>query len=185
MSTAFADRHGTTPAGRRCPCESDLAGWYDNHARSLRAFILARTHDPDVADDCTSKTYLRAVARRTSFRCTGESVRPWLFTIARNVVHDHLHSAAVRREVSTESFADVTDASTSPEQQLLRHEVMAQLLACVERLPHDQARCIRLRFFADLSVAETARQLGRPDGAVRALQYRAVRGLRTMLADAS
>ena len=159
-----------------------MTGWYVRHARSVRAYILARTRDPDTADDCTSKTYLRAVARRDSFRCTGDSVQPWLFTIARNIVHDHLKSAAVRRETPTDTFVDRAGMDTSPEERLLRWEVSAILRDCVQQLPADQAECVRLRFLADLSVAETARMMSRPEGAIRALQYRALRRLRAMLA---
>ena len=55
------------------------------------------------------------------------------------------------------------------------------LLACVDQLGDDQRECIVLRFLQGLSVAETAKVMNRNEGAVKALQHRAVRRLAQLL----
>jgi len=59
--------------------------------------------------------------------------------------------------------------------------VSAELIDCVRRLGDDQRECIALRFLQGLSVAETATIMGRNEGAVKALQHRAVRRLATLM----
>lgn len=164
-----------------CSCQQDFAHWYVTHGNKIRDYILSQTHDPALAEDCTSQTFLRAFTQRSSFRCRGRGVSPWLFTIARNIVHDVHKSAWYRREAATTSLVDEPDAGASPEQQVQLQELLTQLRACIVALPEDQARCVELRFLDELSVPETAKAMRRPEGAVRALQYRAIGRLRTML----
>ena len=56
-----------------------------------------------------------------------------------------------------------------------------ELLRCVAKLNADQQECIQLRFLQGLSVAETALAMGKNEGAIKALQYRAVRTLGRLL----
>jgi len=51
------------------------------------------------------------------------------------------------------------------------------LLAAVQSLRPDQQECVVLRFLQGMSVSETALIMGRNEGAIKALQYRAVRSL--------
>ncbi|MER5346887.1 sigma factor-like helix-turn-helix DNA-binding protein, partial [Streptomyces mirabilis] len=71
----------------------------------------------------------------------------------------------------------------SPEDSVLESLSNAALLDAVRRLNPQQQECATLRFLQGLSVAETARVMGKNEGAVRALQYRAVRGLARFLGD--
>jgi len=48
-------------------------------------------------------------------------------------------------------------------------------------LPAEQQECIVLRFFSEASIAETAKVLGRSEGAVKQLQLRAVRNLAKLM----
>ena len=52
-----------------------------------------------------------------------------------------------------------------------------QLMAAVARLGDEQRECVMLRFVHGLSVNETAAVMGKNDGAIKALQHRAVRKL--------
>jgi RNA polymerase sigma-70 factor (ECF subfamily) len=56
-----------------------------------------------------------------------------------------------------------------------------QLQAALGRLTEEQAQVITLRFLEDLSIAEAADIMGKTDGAIKALQYRAVLALRRVM----
>ena len=56
-----------------------------------------------------------------------------------------------------------------------------ELLRCIRKLNPDQQECIQLRFLQGLSVAETAHAMDRNEGAVKALQHRAIRRLAQLL----
>ena len=55
------------------------------------------------------------------------------------------------------------------------------LLEAVKRLNAEQQECIALRFLQGMSVAETAQIMGKNEGAIKALQYRAVKSLSRLL----
>ena len=61
----------------------------------------------------------------------------------------------------------------------------ATLLSAVKKLNPEQQECIVLRFLQGLSVNETALAMGKNDGAIKALQYRAVRALARLLPEDS
>lgn len=163
-----------------CGCHGDLTDWYRRYASPIRQYALSLTRDPFAAEDCTSETFLRAFTRRHAFRCSGDGVRPWLFTIARNLARDHHNKAYRRYEVATDVITEEPDSVPEPEHHLLRQETRTELAQLVNRLSDDQALCLRLRFGAGLSVGETALAMKRTDMAIRALQFRAVRRLATM-----
>ncbi len=71
-----------------------------------------------------------------------------------------------------------TCVSEAPDELVLARQRDEQLVEAIRALRPDQAECITLRFLQGLSVAETARVLGRSEGAVKQLQLRATRALR-------
>lgn len=166
-----------------CSCQGDVADWYVELSDVIWQFTYTRTGDVAAADDCTSETFLRALAGQTRFRCQGRGVRPWLFTIARNVVHDHHRRFGQRPDILPEDYAGAGDAGADPARMVMSREIGTGIEQCVASLPADQQRCFRLRFFDHLSVDETAAAMHRTNRAVRALQYRARRKVVAMLVD--
>ena len=72
---------------------------------------------------------------------------------------------------------DADRATDGPEDAVVAHLTNRQLLECVQQLGSEQQECIVLRFLHGLSVSETAEIMGKKDGAIKALQHRAVRRL--------
>jgi RNA polymerase sigma-70 factor (ECF subfamily) len=108
-------------------------------------------------------------------------------TIARNLVADHFKSGRYRLEITTGDVLD-TDREDrgpdgSPEAAVVDHITNVTLLGTVQQLNTEQQECIVLRFLQGFSVAETAQAMGKNEGAIKALQYRAVRALARQLPD--
>jgi RNA polymerase sigma-70 factor (ECF subfamily) len=155
---------------------------YSRYAPGVSRFVGSRLRDRGLAQDVTSETFARALRRIDSVSYQGRDAGAWFTTIARNLITDHVKSSRVQRETVT---ADITDASTdqdTPEQAVIRRDTAADVRRRVAQLPTDQQQCIRLRFFQDLSIAETAAAMGRGEGAIKALQHRGVLGLRASMA---
>ncbi|WP_089303457.1 RNA polymerase sigma factor [Haloechinothrix alba] len=157
-----------------CDCVLDAGHWYRRHAAMIWRFIFVQTQDREFADDCTSETFLRAVRRSGSFRCEGDGVRPWLVTIARNALRDRLKKRSHRLEILTPSVRDDTDSDADPANIVMEREGWQELHRHIDTLSEDQARCLRLRFLGERTVAETASAMQRADIAIRGLQYRAI-----------
>jgi RNA polymerase sigma-70 factor, ECF subfamily len=158
---------------------------YDRYVDTVFRFIYFRVGNRQLAEDLTADTFLRALKRIGSFTWQGRDLGAWLVTIARNLVADHFKSGRYRLEVTT---GDVLDADRedrgpegSPEAAVVDHITNVALLGAVKQLNPEQQECIVLRFLQGFSVAETAQAMGKNEGAIKALQYRAVRALARLL----
>ena len=166
--------------------ESEAFGLiYDRYVDTVFRFVYFRVGNRQLAEDLTSDTFLRALKRIGSFTWQGRDLGAWLVTIARNLVADHFKSGRYRLEVTT---GDVLDADRedrglegSPEAAVVDHITNVALLTAVKQLNPEQQECIVLRFLQGFSVAETAQTMGKNEGAIKALQYRAVRALARLL----
>jgi RNA polymerase sigma-70 factor (ECF subfamily) len=154
---------------------------YDDYVDAVFRYILFRVNDRNLAEDLTSETFLRAFRRIGSISYQGRDVGAWFVTIARNLVLDHMKSSRVRLEVATAEPDDRRRVESGPENEVIDGLTHAEVLRCVQLLGDDQRECIVLRFLQGLSVTETAAMMGRNEGAIKALQHRAVRRLAQLL----
>jgi RNA polymerase sigma-70 factor (TIGR02952 family) len=150
---------------------------YDHYVTMVYRYVYHRVGDRATAEDVTSETFVRALRRIDSLSFQGRDVGAWLVTIARNIVLDHVKSSRYRLEVATADMRDADRATDGPEDAVVAHLTNRELLACVQQLGSEQQECIVLRFIHGLSVSETAAIMGKKDGAIKALQHRAVRRL--------
>ncbi|MFD5204375.1 ECF subfamily RNA polymerase sigma factor, BldN family [Streptomyces sp. NPDC058375] len=164
--------------------EADAFGrLYDQYSDTVYRYIYYRVGGKATAEDLTSETFLRALRRISTFTWQGRDFGAWLVTIARNLVADHFKSSRFRLEVTTGEMLDANEVARSPEDSVLESLSNAALLQAVRRLNPQQQECVTLRFLQGLSVAETARVMGKNEGAIKTLQYRAVRTLARLLPD--
>lgn len=162
--------------------EADAFGrLYDQYSDTVYRYIYYRVGGKATAEDLTSETFLRALRRIGTFTYQGRDFGAWLVTIARNLVADHFKSSRFRLEVTTGEMLDANEVERSPEDSVLESLSNAALLDAVKRLNPQQQECVTLRFLQGLSVAETARVMGKNEGAIKTLQYRAVRTLARLL----
>jgi RNA polymerase sigma-70 factor (ECF subfamily) len=154
---------------------------YDHYVTMIHRYVYHRVGDRAMAEDVTSETFVRALRRIDSLSFQGRDVGAWLVTIARNIIRDHVKSSRYRLEVTTADMRDADRATDGPEDAVVQHLTNEQLLICVQQLNAEQQECIVLRFLHGLSVAETAAIMGKKDGAIKALQHRAVRRLAALL----
>jgi RNA polymerase sigma-70 factor, ECF subfamily len=166
---------------------------YDKYVDAVYRYLYYRVGSPQLAEDLTSETFVRALRRIDSFHWQGKDIGAWFVTIARNLVADHFKSSRFKLEMSTGDILDadhsgsVNQGNISPgtEQIVLDRLRDAELLGAVKELKPDQQECVVLRFLQGLSVAETADVMGRSQGAIKQLQLRAVRSLAKVLVEPS
>ncbi|WP_119728251.1 sigma-70 family RNA polymerase sigma factor [Thermomonospora amylolytica] len=167
--------------------EADAFGvLYDHYVDLVYRYVYYRVGSHPLAEDLTSETFLRALRGIGDFHWQGKDFGAWLVTIARNLVADHFKSSRFRLEICT---AELTEPdrpapdrlAEDPARRVVEAMTNRALLEAVRRLNSEQQECIVLRFLHGLSVAETALIMGKKTGAIKALQYRAVRSLARML----
>jgi RNA polymerase sigma-70 factor, ECF subfamily len=99
----------------------------------------------------------------------------WLLQIARNAVADRWQSVARERGAASAAPGDEEDPA-----DVDRRAMLAELIG---RLPDDEQRVVWERFVEQKSIGEIALELGRTEGAVKQLQFRALESLRAWLRD--
>lgn len=151
---------------------------YRSHAGALYRYLLAQLRDHGTAEDLTNETFVRTLRSAHTLRESTEELRPWLFRIARNLLFDHVGSARNRREVVVDRpDEDHRSWGPDPLSTVIQEAERTRLVASLNELSEDQRQCLMLRFLGDATIAETAAVMGRKTGAIRVLQYRAIRRL--------
>jgi RNA polymerase sigma-70 factor (ECF subfamily) len=150
---------------------------YDRYVDTVFRFIYFRVNDRALAEDFTSETFLRALRRIGTISYQGRDIGAWFVTIARNIVLDHMKSARNRLEIVTGETIEGDEREPGPEATVIDGLTAERLMAAVGELGDEQRECVMLRFIQGFSVSETASVMGKNDGAIKALQHRAVRKL--------
>jgi RNA polymerase sigma-70 factor (ECF subfamily) len=155
-----------------------FAALYDRYVDLVYRYVYFRVGCHALAEDLTSETFLRALRRIADFTWQGRDFAAWLVTIARNLVADHYKSGRYRLEVPTAEVLDTpVDGAHIPENAVVATLMSERILRAVRELNAEQQECVVLRFLQGMSLAETALIMGKKSGAIKALQFRAVRAL--------
>ncbi len=158
---------------------------YDRYFDVVFRFIYFRVNDRTLAEDFTSETFLRALRRIATISYQGRDIGAWFVTIARNIVFDHMKSARHRLETTTAETVEApivgADAAPGTEAAVLAALQSQRLMRAVAQLGDEQRECIVLRFVQGMSVSETAEIMGKKDGAIKAMQHRAIRKLAELI----
>ena len=153
---------------------SRFAELYENNFDRVYAFVASRIYDRDVAQDITAEVFHHALANLGKFEWRGVPFSAWLFRIAANALMDRRKHAA--RE----------QGKPAPEEEAADPvERRAALFSLVSQLPEDQRRVLEMRFAEERSIREIARELGRSEGAIKQLQFRAVQTLRARVSESN
>lgn len=160
-----------------------FAELYDTYVDSVYRYLLYRVRQASDAEDLTSDVFTRAFANIHRYRWQGRSFLAWLYTIARNAVTDRRRRERPMLDIES-AFSLAQGGPTAHESAVLGEQVGA-LRGAVKYLTTEQQQVLALRFERDLSSREVAKMLGKNEGAIRALQFRALGRLRKLLHDHS
>jgi len=151
----------------------------DEHGGALYAFCVRFTGDRQRAEDVVQEVLLRAWRQLGSLGPEHGPVRPWLFTVARNLLTDQHRAAAARpRLVCDEPALSGAAVATDEIDRAVESWAMADAL---RRLTPEHRDVLVQSYWHGRSVADTARVLGIPAGTVKSRTYYAVRALRLAL----
>ncbi len=152
---------------------------FDEFHLPVYRFIASRVQRPSDAEDLTQLVFVKALEALPRYEQRGIPFGGWLFRLARNTIIDH---ARTRHEhADLEAAAERAAEAAGPERlAVLRQELDAVALA-LKQLTDEQREAIELRFFAGLSAREAAEVMGKQEGTVRGLQFRAIAALRRSL----
>ncbi|MGH7864704.1 MAG: sigma-70 family RNA polymerase sigma factor [Candidatus Binataceae bacterium] len=150
-----------------------FAELYEDNFERVYAYIARRVGDRDRAEDLTADVFHRALASLPRFQWRGVPFAGWLFKIAANAIADH-----AKRQIKNRQIPDL-DLRDDPPLEEVEHR--ARLFQLVNTLASDQRDVIVMRFAKQKTIREIAAHLGRSEGAVKQLQFRALQNPRVRL----
>lgn len=153
---------------------------YEAYADQLRRYCYNRVGDIDVAQDCVQEVFVRVWKSINTFEYRGEpSFLGWLYTIANNVVITYIRQQKRNPSAFGDPDLNLADPrNTDSPLAICDRIVLAQAIG---ELTAEQQQVITLKFFVGLSNLEIAEGLNRTEGAVKALQHRAINTLGRIL----
>lgn len=154
---------------------------YEHYQPIVYRYIFYRVGDAATAEDLTAEVFVRLVENIGRFTYRGRPLLAWLYTIARNVVIDHYRRVGQSPTLPLDERLVAT--KDGPEEAFEQVLTQQRLAAAIARLTEDQRQVVLLRFVEGLDSETVARMLGRPVGAVKALQHRALAALRRILGE--
>ena len=175
----------TETAQIRLAQQGDQQAWLSlvrQHQEVVFRFAWLLLDDADEAEDVAQETFLRAFRALHTFEME-RPLRPWLLQIARNLAFNRRRS--LRRYVAAlkEWFYSQPHATDDPIRHLSQIAASEELRQAVQRLDAPSQEVIYLRYFLELSVAESAEALDVAPGTVKSRLSRALDRLRTLLTD--
>jgi RNA polymerase sigma-70 factor (ECF subfamily) len=153
---------------------------YDRHLERVYRHVYYGTGNRADAEDLTQQVFLQAWQGMARFRRTGAPFIAWLLTIAHNLVVNARARGGRARPLDREPASEARWAD--PEALALARHDGDRVRQAIARLKPEQQRVIVLRFVERLDCAAIAAALGKSEGNVRVIQYRALVALRELLA---
>ncbi len=153
---------------------------YQLYFRPIYEYIRLRVEDAPIAEDIASEVFLRLIDAVRKHQAPRQSLRGWLFKVARTLIAAQYHEAKKLPTTTLEEWMP-SPVDDDPEINLIRTISLERARHAIRNLSADQQEVLILRFGQRLSLQETCDIMGRSMSAVKSLQLRAIESLRKHL----
>ena len=155
---------------------------YERHYGAVYRYCYSRVGDVGTAQDLTAEVFVRMVDKLHTFKVRGRPLLAWLYTVARNLVADMHRQNGRATHLPLDSASGLgSRGEGDPVRSAERQNQAECLAAALGHLTEEQRQVILLKFMEDYRNGQIARILGKSEGAVKSLQYRALNALRRAL----
>ncbi|MCC6872993.1 MAG: RNA polymerase sigma factor [Sandaracinaceae bacterium] len=152
---------------------------FERYAPMLMRLTLRYLRSQDLSREVVQQTFFQLHAARNDFR-EGARLRPWVFTIAMNLVREHFRRGKRRKETEL----DEGRTAAEPERSRIELEQRAErLYGALAALPDAQREVVELHWLEERPFAEVAQIVGASEGAVRVRAHRAYKRLKELLGE--
>ncbi len=152
---------------------------FDHYHDPVYRYIASRVNRPSDAEDLTQTVFVKALEALPRYEARGVPFGGWLFRLARNAVIDFARTRHEHAEL--DAVADRAGADDAPDEVVVTRQDIEAVAVALAALTEEQRDTIALRFFAGLSAKEAAEAMGKQEGTIRGLQFRAIAALRRHL----
>ena len=145
-------------------------------------YVSYRVANGATAEDLTANIFERALVNYNSYAPEKAAFSTWLFTIARNIIANHLRSQKRQPNlVAVDTLPQVEVNTPSPEQAVIEAEQFRQIRIYLDRLDEREQEVIALKFSSELKNQEIAEIMSLTPSHVGVLLHRGLKKLRRLL----
>jgi|WetSurMetagenome_2_1015567.scaffolds.fasta_scaffold20435_3 RNA polymerase sigma-70 factor, ECF subfamily len=163
-----------------CPNQADDAKTLlQSYAPRIYGLLVRLVGRPDVAEDLTQETLLRAFRSLDTYRPQGK-FQAWIFRIAVNLARDWIRRRPRDSAVSLDDGPDPAGAGSAvaaempPDAAMTLADRAKRVESALVRLPQADREVLLMRYYGDLPFKDIARATGEPLGTVLARAHRAL-----------
>ena len=158
-----------------------LGALYDAHINQVYRYALARLGNVHDAEDVAEEIFLKMLGGLPNYRWLKVPFAAWLMRIARNEVVSFARRNG-RRAREADLPEEIVDRNNNDPQEAAEKVLVLEDLRHAAGLLSDAPReVIILRFAAGVSVADTARSLGKRENNVKVLQHKGMQRLQALM----
>ncbi len=151
---------------------------YNQHITPIYRYVYSRVKHKQEAEDLTHNIFIKALEAERDGRAN--ITLRYLFTIARRTVIDFWRKKKnLNLSDPEEIFNKLVDDKTDINKEIISQEGIAEARKIIETLKDNQKDVIIMRFVNDLSTKEIAKIMNKTEMAVRKIQSRALKNIRT------
>jgi RNA polymerase sigma-70 factor (ECF subfamily) len=155
---------------------------YDRYVDAVYRYVFYRVRNEAEAEDVTSEVFMRALRAIPKYE-PRQAFLAWLYRIARNAVIDRSRRLGARQQVSFEDALAHPNADqvVNPDSALLAGSDASVVRAAMRQLTPLQQEILVLRYVEGLDTKAISRLVGKRDGTIRGIEFRALSALRTLI----
>ena len=152
---------------------------YDHYLPKIYRYVLFKVSRTEEAEDLVHEVFLSAWQNIGGYKERGFPFSSWLYQIARNAVIDFYRTSKknVQIEMVSEDLLKINPAG--PEIMDINLEI-GRLKGAIKFLKPEYQDVLIMRFIEELPHEEVAATLGKSQGAVRIIQHRALKELKSI-----
>src|SRR5438105_238397 len=159
--------------------QAAFAELYNAYVEKIYKYIYYKVSNPSDAEDLCEQVFLKAWEAIGRYTWCGYPFSSWLYKLAHNLVVDYYRTR--REAMPITDLLSTPDEPVDPENRLYQSLEAEELGEAIQHLTAEQRQVISLKFMEGYDNSDIAQIMNKKESAIRALQYRALRSLQSIL----
>lgn len=154
---------------------------YDQYIEKIYRFIYLKVNTEEVAQDITSKVFLRAWEAYSKPKNEIANIGAFLYKVAGNAVIDHYRERGRSNVVSSEIVPEAIDLGRDIQEKAILNADISVIKRAIQKLQKDHQDIIIWHYLEDMPIKNIAELMNKPEGTIRVMLHRGLKSLRGVI----
>lgn len=154
---------------------------YDQYIDKIYRFIYLKVNGQDIAEDITSKVFLKGWE---AFQSSPDSIKnpgAFLYKIASNAVIDYYREKGRSKVVSADASPEIVDPKVGAQDKAILSADVNVVKKAILKLKKDHQDIIIWHYLEDMPIENIAKMMNKPAGTVRVMLHRGLKDLKDVI----